>query len=808
MFRNFFKTAWRNLIKHKTFSIINISGLAIGIAAFLLIISYLHFEYSYDDYDTNRDRLYRVPMEIAEKGATVSKPQTFAFTFPAVAPALKQDFPEIEEAIRFRMQWGVMKHGANKFVEDGLVYYVDPAVFKLFDFTFEKGDPHTALAGLNDAVITKSTAKKYFGDTDPIGQALSWGNEDYIVKAVIKDIPDNSHLTFHVLFNFSKYIQRTNNFGGETRNAWSWADYYTYLLLKPGTDVRALQAKLPAFAQRHMGDLMKQQGYVVSFNLQPLKDIHLKSKYNYEFPGNGNLVFLKYLGLAAFFILFIAWINYINLSTARALDRAKEVGVRKVIGAGKYQLIRQFLTESLLVNLLAIITGIAIYFWALPSFCRLLALSPADLTIPLLPLLAIIGTIFFSGGLLAGVYPSFILSSYSPLQALKQSVAGSITGSSKNMLRKSLVVIQFFAAIMLIAGAIAYYRQLRYMSTADLGINISQTLVLHQPVSLDSSKANRVISFVSDLEGHPGIQSVSLSSSIPGSEVGGSSYITTLHSKEQKLCRGYDIDNKFIRDYHLDILAGRGFTTDKRGPETNVILNQAAVRVLGFTSDDAAIGEKIKDGQSLYNIIGVLKDFHQKSLQSNIDPIVFYPAELYNMSEFSIRINTPDQKGMIDFIHRKWAGAFPDSPFSYNFLDDIFDAQYKSDRLFSLVLGLFAVLAIIVASLGLFGLSLYTITKRAKEISIRKVLGATVYQITQLIAKDYLRLILIAALPAIPVAWWVLNDWLNDYAFHISLGWWFVVSPIALILAVAMSTVIYHSLRAALNNPAKNLGRE
>jgi putative ABC transport system permease protein len=808
MFRNFFKTAWRNLIKHKTFSIINISGLAIGIAAFLLIISYLHFEYSYDDYDTNRDRLYRVPMEIAEKGATVSKPQTFAFTFPAVAPALKQDFPEIEEAIRFRMQWGVMKHGANKFVEDGLVYYVDPAVFKLFDFTFEKGDPHTALAGLNDAVITKSTAKKYFGDTDPIGQALSWGNEDYIVKAVIKDIPDNSHLTFHVLFNFSKYIQRTNNFGGETRNAWSWADYYTYLLLKPGTDVRALQAKLPAFAQRHMGDLMKQQGYVVSFNLQPLKDIHLKSKYNYEFPGNGNLVFLKYLGLAAFFILFIAWINYINLSTARALDRAKEVGVRKVIGAGKYQLIRQFLTESLLVNLLAIITGIAIYFWALPSFCRLLALSPADLTIPLLPLLAIIGTIFFSGGLLAGVYPSFILSSYSPLQALKQSVAGSITGSSKNMLRKSLVVIQFFAAIMLIAGAIAYYRQLRYMSTADLGINISQTLVLHQPVSLDSSKANRVISFVSDLEGHPGIQSVSLSSSIPGSEVGGSSYITTLHSKEQKLCRGYDIDNKFIRDYHLDILAGRGFTTDKRGPETNVILNQAAVRVLGFTSDDAAIGEKIKDGQSLYNIIGVLKDFHQKSLQSNIDPIVFYPAELYNMSEFSIRINTPDQKGMIDFIHRKWAGAFPDSPFSYNFLDDLFDAQYKSDRLFSLVLGLFAVLAIIVASLGLFGLSLYTITKRAKEISIRKVLGATVYQITQLIAKDYLRLILIAALPAIPVAWWVLNDWLNDYAFHISLGWWFVVSPIALILAVAMSTVIYHSLRAALNNPAKNLGRE
>jgi putative ABC transport system permease protein len=547
---------------------------------------------------------------------------------------------------------------------------------------------------------------------------------------------------------------------------------------------------------------------LVTFNLQPLKDIHLKSKYNYEFAGNGNLVFVKYLGLAAFFILFIAWINYINLSTARALDRAREVGVRKVIGAGKYQLIRQFLTESMLINLLAILSGIMIYFLTLPSFCRLLALSEADLTIPMLPLLTIIGIVFFSGGLLAGVYPSFILSSYSPLQALKQSVAGSIAGNNKNLLRKSLVVIQFFAAIMLIAGAIAYYRQLRYMSTADLGIDISQTLVLHQPISLDSSKSNRIAIFVNDLERHPGIQSVSQSSSIPGSEVGGSSYITTLHSKAQKLCRGYDIDNKFIRDYHLDILAGRGFTTDKHGPETNVILNQAAVSALGFSSDDAAIGEKIKDGISLYNIIGVVKDFHQKSLQSNIDPIVFYPGELHDMSEYSIKINTPDQKGMIDFIHREWAAAFPDSPFSYNFLDDVFDAQYKSDRLISLVLGLFAVLAIIVASLGLFGLSLYTITKRAKEISIRKVLGATVYQITRLIAKDYLGLILIAALPAISVAWWVLNGWLDDYAFHISLGWWFIVSPIALILAVAMSTVIYHSLRAALNNPAKNLGSE
>lgn len=796
------------MTKNKAFSIINISGLAIGIAAFLLILSYLLFEYSYDDNNVNKDRLYRIPMEITEKGGKSTNPQTFAFTFPAVAPSLKKDFPEVEEAIRFRKQWGVVKFGTNKFVEDGQVYFVDPAVFRLFTFTFEKGDAQNALSDLNDAVITESTAKKYFGEADPIGKALVYQNENYVVKAVIKDIPANAHLNFHMLFNFNRYVQLVKGFGRDAQNSWEWSDFYTYVLLRPGTDVAALQAKLPAFANRHMGDMMKQKGFSIAFNIEPVKDIHLHSKYDYEMPGNGNLTYLKYLGIAAFFILFIAWINYINLSTARALDRAKEVGVRKVVGAGKRQLVRQFLAESSLVNFLAVIIGIGAYFALLPYFARLVALTSADLKIPDLQFLAILSIIFFSGAMLAGAYPSFILSSFSPLQALKQTSPGTKTGSNKNFLRRSLVVVQFFAATVLIAGAVGFYKQLHYMSSADLGVNIHQTLVLHQPIDLDSSKSASVTSFANDLKAYPGIQSVTFSTSVPGSEVGGSSYYATLHSKVEKRCRDFGIDSAFIGAYNLEIVAGRDFSTDKQGPETNVILNQTAVKTLGFASDDKAIGEKLTGNSSIYKIVGVIKDYHQKSLQNGIDPIVFSPTPSYRMSEYSVKISTPDPRALIEFARQKWMAAFPESPFSYSFLDDVFDAQYKSDRLFSTVLWLFTLLAIVVCSLGLVGLSLYTISKRAKEISIRRVLGATVYQITQLITKDYLRLILIAALPAIAVAYYVLGNWLNNYTFHISIGLWFFVTPVIVIVTIAMSTVIYHSLAAALKNPATNLRSE
>ena len=808
MLRNYFLTAWRNLWKNKFFSAINIFGLSVGIAAFLLIANYLRFEYSYDDFHVNNNRLFRVPMKISETGG---KEQTFAFTYPAVAPALKKDFPEIEEAVRFRKQWGVIKKGDIKLVENHAIFFVDRSIFKMFTFEFIRGSAATAVKGLNDVVLTESTAKKYFANEDPVGKTISYRNEDYIVKAILKDLPGNSHLRFNFLFNYEKYVQYAKSFGGDAEGSWGWSDYYTYILLKPGTSPTAVEAKLPAFTERYLGSDMKERSYKLTFQLQPIKDIHLRSVYDYELSGNGNFTYLKYLAIAAFFILFIAWINYINLSTAKSFDRSKEVGLRKVIGANKVQLIRQFLAESAILNFLAILLAVLIMKLCLPSFSSLVEKQVADLSASGWQFWVFAIGISLMGSLLAGFYPAFVLSSFKPIQALRTSAAGS-SGHNKNFLRKFLVIVQFTAAIVLIAGAIGYYRQLRFMSTRDLGVNIDQTIVLEQSVNQDSSSLQSIQSFINELEAHPAIHTVTASTSTPGGEVGGSASFTVKNSLSEKRCRVFGIDNKFMDAYGLMIIAGRKFTNDWPATDTsrllNVILNETAAKVFGFTSPQASIGRLI-DGAGFHcKVIGVVKDYHQESLRQSFDPIVFYPDQEINFGNYSIKYTSKDPSSMVAFVKEKWNARFPESPFQFVFLDQYFNAQYSNDRLFATVLTLFTALAILIACLGLFGLSLYTITKRHKEISIRKVLGATVFEITTLVTKDYMKLVLLAGLVAVPIAWWLLHNWLQDYAFHISIGWWFFLIPLLLISLIALGTVLYQSLRAAIANPVKSLKAE
>ncbi|MEI9945765.1 MAG: ABC transporter permease [Chitinophagaceae bacterium] len=806
MIKNYFKTAWRNIWKNKTFSAINIFGLSVGVAAFLLIMNYLRFEYSYDDAHVKKDRIFRVPMVIAEKGG---KEQTFAFTYPTVAPALKKDFPEIEEAARFRRQGGIVTHGDQKIIEGGNIFYADPSLFNIFSFRFIKGDAATAFKELNNAVITEETAKKYFGSTEPIGQSLHYNNEDYIVRAVLENIPANSHIRFNILLNYNKYIQLTN---GRADAGWGWSDFYTYVLLKQGTSVKTVEAKLPAFAKKYMGDDMKQRDYQVAFNLQPLKDIHLRSKYDYEFAGNGNLSYLKYLGIAALFILFIAWINYVNLSTAHSLDRSKEVGIRKVVGAGKFQLIRQFLAESLLLNIIAISIGILIFRLTLPVFSTLVEKDINYLHISDWRFWTFIITGFLLGTLLAGFYPAFVLSSFQPIYSIKnsQGAAGSMSG--KSILRKSLVVLQFVAAIVLIAGAVGFYRQLRYMQSRDLGININQTLVLQQTARQDSAAIPAFNAFINDMTTNPAIQSVTASTSVPGAEVGSSSDYSLKNSVAGKRCRNLGVDNKFIPAYGLQLIAGRNFTTDKITSDTtailNILVNETTATIFGFTNPADMLGQDI-DGSGYHcKVIGVVKDYHQESLQNSFDPIVFYPGEERGLGNFSLKLNTANLPGLMDFVKQKWTARFPESPFSYFFLDQRFNAQYKNDRLFATVLWLFTAIAISIACLGLFGLSLFTIAKRSKEISIRKVLGATLFQITSLITKDYLKLVLIASIIALPVAFILIDNWMKDYAFHIGIGWWFFILPVLMIALITLLTVLYQSLKAAMANPVKSLRSE
>ncbi|HZE86278.1 MAG TPA: ABC transporter permease [Puia sp.] len=805
MLRNYFKIAWRNLLKNKTFSAINIFGLAIGIAAFLLIVNYLRFEYSFDGFNTKENRIFRVPMTITETGG---KQQTFAFTFPALAPAMKKDYPEVEEAVRFRRVWGVVTHGDKKFIENGKVYYVDPSVFNVFSFNFEKGTAATALHGLNDAVITRTTAKKYFGDEDPVGQPLHYNNEDYIVSAVLDDVPANSHIQFNILLNFNKYIQLTN---GRSNTSWGWSDFYTYLLLAPGTQPGALQAKMPAFAERYMGRDMKKDGFKTSFQIQPLKDIHTRSTYAYEMTGSGNLYYLKYLGMAALLILSIALVNYINLSTARSLERSKEVGLRKVVGASRLQLIRQFLIESMLLNAFGIFLGFLIFKLSLPSFSRLIGHELGDLQVYDGRYWMTLLMIFLVSTFLAGFYPSFVLSSFQPVQSIK---SFSISrGQGKAFLRRSLVVFQFTAAIVLIGGAIGFYRQLRFMSNKDLGMNIRQTLVLQQTVNLDSSKANSVELLINQLQAIPGVQKVTASTSIPGGDVGGATTFRKRNSQNDKRTRIFGIDEKFIPNYGLTLLAGRNFDKDKAaGSDTsqplNIILNETASKVLGFANPAEAINQPMEGAGYHCRVIGVISDYHQQSLQYEFDPIVFYPEQHVNMTNFALKLETKNLPQLIEKAKSTWNAAFPQSPLQYFFLDEFFSRQYKNDELFATILWLFTILAIAVASLGLLGLSLYTVAKRLKEISIRKVLGANVLQITTLITKDYIRLIFYSGLIATPVAYFLLQNWLRGYAFHIEIGYWFILLPFSLILVIALLTVLYQSLKAALSNPVRNLRSE
>ncbi len=806
MFRNYFKTAWQNLRKNKTFFAINVFGLSVGIAAFLLIASYLRFEYSYDDDQPNKDRIFRVPMVIAKNG---DKDQALACTYPALSPALKEDFPEIEEAAR--LSGGeILTYGDKMIGEYSSNYLVDPSFFRIFSFKFIKGNASTALKELNDAVITEETAKKYFGNTDPIGKTLhALHGSDYEVSAVI-DLPANSHLHFNVLLNLDK---RTQRFKG-LNTLWSQPHSYTYVLMKSGTDATSLQAKLPSFAERHMGARMKQDGNQVNFVLQRLKDIHLRSPYDYELEGNGNFTYLKYLGIAALLILFIAWINYINLSTAISLDRFREVGARKVIGATKFQLVRQFLTESLLLNATAILLGILIFKLTLPSFSVLLQREVSTLNASDWPFWIFGVTLLLLGTLLAAFYPAFVLSSFKPIHAIKNSQSSSGLTGDKTVLRKSLVIIQFTTAIILIAGAIGFYRQLRFMQTRELGINIRQTLVLQMASTYDSSYIHVNAAFKNELMSNPSIVSATASGGVPGSGGSGTIKFALKNDKEEKLCGMLEIDKEFIPSYGLTIIAGRNFyPTDRRGVDTSyvesILVNETAAKLFGFNKPSEFLGQEITGAGFIpCRVVGVVQDFHQRSLQYDFNPMIFEPVDKAAWTNLSLKLNTTNLASVMDFVKSKWSAFYPGMPFRYFFLDDHFNEQYKSDQIFITVIWLFTIIAILIACLGLFALSLFTITKRNKEISIRKVLGATASEITQTITKDYMKLVVFATIIALPIAFILVKNWLKNYAFRISIGLWFFLLPAILIILIALVTVLYQSLKAANENPVKNLRTE
>jgi putative ABC transport system permease protein len=826
MLRSHFKIAFRNLVKSKGYALLNIFGLAIGITCCLLIFQYVSHEKSYDTFHDKADQIVRLRLDFHEQGKLTMQS---AAVFPGLAPRMKKDFPEVENFCRLvdaRISWSnsepaqhnmVFSNDANNIKAlENKGYYADPSVLNMFTIPFIEGDPGTALDGPGKMVISEKLGKKYFGQEDPVGKKLTIreGGQVYFfeITGIFKNYPENSHLVFDYLMSYKSFINLIHALGKgkemDPDNSLGWYDFYAYLQLRSGTDWKKLDSKLPAFCDRYLNsrtaslEKTREDIYLI-----PLKDIHLYSHYNEEAEVNADGRSVSFLFLVAFFIIGIAWINYTNLATVRSLERAREVGVRKVLGAVQIDLISQFLVESFLLNLLALVLAIGIAFLVTPYFNRLIGRETiTGFHLPGIYLKSFI-SLFLGGAFISGIYPAFVLSGYHPAAVLK----GLFKNSGKGLvLRKALIIGQFSTSIFLIAGTIIVYQQVRFMRNHQLGANIEQTLVLEGAGSIQNTLYKDSFQpFKNELLQINGVKNITASSSVMSKEIYFTSSARLVGSSYKGYLTFYFIymDYDFIPAYGMEMKEGRNFSKDFPTDIKAVILNEEAVKLLGLTSPSKAINQSVEYYGDSLKIIGVVANYHHMGLNRAITPIIFMlRPEAGNF--YSIKFQTPDIHQTLASIENVWNTHFPADPFSYFFLDESFDHQYKADSQFGIVFGFFAFLAILIACFGLLSLSAYNVMQRTKEIGIRKILGASVQNLLFLLSKDFLLLVIIAFVIAIPVIWLVMDNWLQDFAYRIHISWW--VFGIAGVISglIALVTVGFQAFKAAIASPIRSLRSE
>jgi len=818
MLQNFLKIAFRNLSRRKSYAILNILGLTIGISCCLLIFTYVAYERSYDNFNTKADRIYRVQDEEYTNGKMTVP---CAAAMPGVAPFMKREFPEVENACRLRKIHFLLANDARNIrFRESTVYYADEALLDLFNIPFAEGNPKTALIDPGKIILSETVAHKYFGQEDPLGKTLTVHNSNglrvFQVSGVFKDFPSNSHLKLSVLLSYSTYSQVNGTYGRPDdvlETSFGWTDFYTYILLKKGTDPKLVASKLPAFINRHYNDLPdnKDHGDSFSLSLMPLRDIHLYSHYTEEAEANGDGQSVSFLFMIAFFIIGIAWINYINLATARSLERAREVGVRKVLGALRLGLIGQFMLESLLLNLLALIAAIATTVAIKPLFAEL---TDRPLTqffsLPAM-YLEIFAGLFVLGTFVSGIYPALVLSRYQPVAILKGLFKNAAGGK---WLRKGLIVGQFAASIILIAGTMIVYRQVHFMRSQELGININQTLVIKGEGSglTDSAYQHIYQSFKQELLKSKDVKSITASSDVMGEEILWSTDWLRLGSGSKQVVNLFHlgVDYDFLKNYGLKLVAGRPFSQSYGTEKKAIIINESAVRALGIASPQAALGTLLSGGQrdmDSSQVIGVIADFHNEGLQKSIQPLILFPNR-DGRSNYSVKLEAKDQALTVAQIKKIWDRHFPADPFDYFFLDEFFDRQYAENKRFGEVFGLFALLAIGIACFGLLGLSAYNVIQRTKEIGIRKVLGASVQSLLFTLSRDFILLVIIAFVIAIPVTSVAMDGWLQGFAYRTHIGWWVYAIAGVLAILIALVTVGFQAMKAAVANPVKSLRTE
>ena len=810
MLQNYFKIAWRNLSRNKSHALINLLGLAIGIACCLLIMLWVADELSYDRWNKKADRIYRVAPEINFGG----KHSHYAVAPAPLAEALRTDFPEVETAVRFRHRGPYMVNRDVQSYNETNVIHCDSTLFDVFSLKMIEGDPKTALAPPNTVVINETTAKKYFPNDKPIGQKLTFDNRvDYTITGVIEDMPINSH------FNFDIFLSLTAD-AGANDGVWLSHNFNTYYVLREGTNAAAFEEKVydflvkkyiaPQVAQftgKSFEDIEK-SGAFIKYHFQPLTDIHLKSDLVAELAANGNIQYVWIFSFAAFFILLIACVNFMNLSTARSSIRAKEIGIRKVLGSLRKNLIHQFLAESILLAGLALLVGLIMAQLALPYYNELADKQLAiPFGIPTFWLVAILGILIV--GLLAGSYPAFYLSAFQPIKTL----SGKFLDKGGNLnLRNGLVVFQFLIAVLLIIGTLVINQQMRFIQNKKLGFEREQLLILDNVETL----RDKAFTLKKELLKNSEITKATVSGYLPVPSYRSDSPLCKSPELREDNCVSiqlWNIDEDYIPTMEMELLAGRNFSPDMPTDSNAVIINETAAKILGF---DNPIGQPLYGGADFdpqsdkmaeaKTVIGVVKDFHFESLRQNIGALSFwfdpYPGNII------LKVNTDNLSDLLPTIESNWKSVAAGLPFSYRFMDDSFDRMYRSERRINSIMSIFSGLSIFIACLGLFGLAAFATERRTKEIGIRRVLGATTASLVALLSKDFLKLVVIALLVAIPIGWYFMNQWLQDFAYRVELHWWMFVIAGLLAVLIAFLTVSTQSIKAALSNPIESLRSE
>ncbi len=794
MLKNYLKTAIRNILKDKIYAFINLSGLAVGIAVCLLMVLYIQHELSYDKFHHNAERIHRMVLDLKMEGQEIH----FNSTYPLLANTMKTEIPEVVKATRLNERDAQVVKKDEQVFQENDIYFADPDFFEIFDFQLVEGNPETALSAPNQVLLTPELAAKYFGNNvnNIVGSMMQIGEENYTVSGIIEPSPANSH------FHYNAVASMLGTWFDDDKT-WNNFNVSTYIMLAPQASIESVLAKVPAMMQQHNPNLEEQRksGIDITVSAQPLTDIHLHSDLDGEFEPNGSIIYVYAMAIIAFVILLLACVNYVNLSTALSVKRIREVGIRKTLGSTKSSLVMQFGTEAVVMTLLATLVATALVALLQQSFNHLVGnnISLEILTSPLGIITILIFSILL--GMLAGSYPAFFLSKFKPTEAFagKSSAGGLKTG----FLRNVMVTGQFVASIALITCTIITWQQIDYIRSKELGFDKENVVIIENAHKIPSMEA-----FKNSLTQNSDILAVGAARWKPvGEDFDGTSLETEENRGNTQIVNVMQIDDDYIPALNLNIKEGRNFSKEFTADAQSVILNEQAVARFGLENP---VGKRVyfPGDTSVFTIIGVVGDFNFQSLKNEIAPLIFFSRDMAQCRNFIVKTKGDDIRETLSFMENAWNAQQPGVPFTYSFLDETYDALFKSEVRTGKIFSMFAILAIFIACMGLLGLAAYAVERRTKEIGIRKVMGASAGQIVGLLSKDFLRYVIIGAVLAFPLAWYAMNFWLQGFAYRIDMQWWMFVMAGLLTVVIALLTVSFQSVRAALANPIESLRSE